>query len=110
MAGARIAPAGDLHRVLLMPSFSALPARPSKPLLPAWALSVLIHLATIGVLCFALHPSQRGAANARPGSVGIVLNRASTEGISRDGNQPYVRQTLAIAEELTAPVLLVANE
>src|SRR6185436_12282760 len=94
MAGARIAQARqpqasppqwtpNLHEFppeLEMPGTSTLPGQPPKPLMPAWVFSVIIHAAAVGALCYAYHPSPRGAGDAHHGSIGIVLSHSSSGG------------------------------
>jgi hypothetical protein len=82
-------------------------ARPPKPLVPAWLLSVLIHAAMILILCAVIQPPH-GTADAQFGSMGIVLHRTSTGGASSNADQPIIQQTAAIMDVPSPPFLLAA--
>jgi hypothetical protein len=90
-----------------MPDYSTSAARPPKPLVPAWLLSVLIHVAMIVILCAVIQPSH-GTADAQFGSMGIVLHHVSNDGASRDLGPPIIQQTAAIMDLPSPPYLLVA--
>jgi Mg-chelatase subunit ChlD len=89
---------------------STLPGQPPKLPLPAWVFSVLIHAAAFGALCYAYHPWQRGATSGKHGSIGIVLSHSASGSDKNADRRLEVRQAIATMEELTAPVLLAANE
>jgi hypothetical protein len=91
-----------------MQEYSTYPARPPQPLVPAWLLSVLIHAATILILCAVIQPPH-GTADAKFGSMGIVLHHTSAGGASTEADQPIIQQTVAIMDVPSPPYLLVAE-
>src|SRR5437868_5972447 len=91
-----------------MAGYSTHPTRPMKPLLPAWVFSVLIHGATLVILCAIIQPWSRGVADAQRGSMGIVLHRAIVDGISNPGSEYDVVQAAAFFEAPAPPELLAA--
>lgn len=93
----------------MMPGYSTNSAQTPKPLVPAWLLSILIHLSIFAILFVTLRPVSRGAPSARAGSMGIVLRSANSVDAQNDGNQFHVIQAQAVAEDLTPPLLLAAT-
>jgi hypothetical protein len=91
-----------------MAGYPISPERSPKPLMPAWALSVVIHGAMIVALCVAMNPAPHGTPDAQRGSMSITLHRSSTNDGSSDGERPVVQQAVAIME-VEAPPLLLAS-
>jgi hypothetical protein len=95
-----------------MAGYSSSPGRSTKPLVPAWVLSIGIHAALIVALCMAIKPYPHGAADAQYGSMGIVLHRTSNSntGAMGEADRPIVQQTAAIMEVVAPPLLLASAE
>src|SRR4051794_23097498 len=95
-----------------MAGYSSFPDRSTKPLVPAWVLSIGIHAALIVALCMAIKPYPHGAADAQYGSMGIVLHRISNSntGAMGEADRPIVQQTAAIMEVVAPPLLLASAE
>src|SRR6478672_5448636 len=92
-----------------MAGYSTSSAQPSKPLVPAWLLSVVIHGAMFIALCVAVKPFPHGAADGQYGSMGLVLHRTSTcDALGADG-RPFVQQTVAMMDEPAPPLLLAST-
>src|SRR3954467_8898210 len=92
-----------------MAAYSTSPLRPPKPRMPAWMLSIMLHVATIVALCAVIQPVQHGVADAQYGSMGLVLHRTSNAGPAGPLIEPYhpiIQQTAAIME-VPAPTLLL---
>src|SRR4051812_27269196 len=83
-------------------------ARPPKPLIPAWMLSIAIHAAMLAALCVAIKPFPHGVPDAPYGSMGLVVHRTGTAGPSSAFDQPIIQQTAAIIEEPAPPLLLAS--
>jgi von Willebrand factor type A domain len=93
-----------------MAGYSTSSAQPSKPLVPAWLLSVVIHAAMIIALCVAIKPFPHGAADGQYGSMGLVLHRTGTgDTLGADG-RPIIQQTVAMMDEPAPPLLLASAE
>jgi hypothetical protein len=91
-----------------MAGYSSSPVRSPKPLVPAWVLSIAIHASMLIALCVAFQPFPHGAPDAKHGSMGLVLHRASDAGPPGEADRPIVLQTAAIMEVPAPPLLLVS--
>jgi hypothetical protein len=76
--------------------------------MPAWLLSVMLHVATIVAICTVIQPVKHGTADAQYGSMGLVLHRTSNAGPQIETYHRIIQQTAAIMEEPTPPLLLAA--
>jgi hypothetical protein len=74
---------------------------------PAWALSIAIHLAVL-VALFAVMNPQRGSPNAKYGSMGIVLHRSDGARPLSNSFEPTIQQTAAFMEMPPPPLLLAS--
>ncbi len=91
-----------------MNRYSPHSVRRSKPLNPAWILSVLFHMATVVALCSAIQPVQHGMGDLSRGSMSLVIHRGGGENAPGESAPRLIQQAVADLEAPAPPLLLVS--
>jgi hypothetical protein len=91
-----------------MPGHSPPRPRPPKPAVPAWALSIAIHVGLL-IALFAVMNQEHGSPRAKRGSMGIVLYRSAEPGLFSNNLDPTIKQAAAFMEMPPAPLLLAST-
>jgi hypothetical protein len=76
---------------------------------PAWALSIAIHVGLLIVLVGAINSEPHGSPTAKRGAMGIVLQHSSDDGPLSNTFQPTIRQAVAFTDIPPPPLLLAST-
>ena len=99
---------GRCRALPFMTTYSPPPVRRSKPLVPAWVVSIVLHLGTIIALCMAIQPVQHGTTDAPRGSMSLVIHRGEGDGARGESAPQLIQQAVAVMEAPAPPLLLVS--